>query len=257
MAVIASTVCRRRLAGEAGKWSNASGDSSLKAYKSAELGLRERHKLEKRQRIRAAVRELFTRLGYETATLRQIAKRAHVGLGTLFNYAQDKRDLVFLIFNEEMAAINEVALKAAQSEDRLLDGLMALCRPHYESFARNPALSRILLKNMTFYSEGKQAAQYLRNRSRLLSGIEEMVKTAQRNRHIGSDEDANLIARHIFFVFAGAVRWWIVDRRPDPRKGLADLRRLFELQINGLKPSPVRGSAPANPIRGAGRQRPL
>ena len=28
------------------------------------------------------------------ATMRQIAKRAHVGLGTLFNYAQDKRDLV-------------------------------------------------------------------------------------------------------------------------------------------------------------------
>ena len=33
------------------------------------------------------------------------------------------------------------------------------------SFLRkNPALSRILLKNMTFYSEGKQAAEYLRNR---------------------------------------------------------------------------------------------
>ena len=74
----------------------------MKPQGSTELGLREQHKLEKRQRIRAAVRELFSRHGYETATLRQIAKHAHVALGTLFNYAQDKRDLVFLIFNEEL-----------------------------------------------------------------------------------------------------------------------------------------------------------
>lgn len=227
----------------------------MKSRPSPELGVREQHKLEKRQRIRAAVRELFTRHGYETATLRQIAKRAHVGLGTLFNYAQDKRDLVFLIFNEEMAAINDVALKAAQREERLLDGLMAICRPHYESFARNPALSRILLKNMTFYSEGKQAAQYLRNRSRLLSGMEEMVKTAQRTRQIRSDEDANLIARHIFFVFAGAVRWWIAGRRPDPREGLADLKRLFELQIDGLDRSPTQRTRPAKRIGGTRKHR--
>jgi AcrR family transcriptional regulator len=227
----------------------------LKAHKSAELGLREQHKLEKRQRIRAAVRELFTRHGYETATLRQIAKRAHVGLGTLFNYAQDKRDLVFLIFNEEMAAINDAALKDAQTEEGLLDQVMGLCRPHYESFAQNPALSRILLKNMTFYSEGKQAAEYLRNRSRLLSGMEEMVKTAKRTRQIRSDEDATLIARHIFFVFAGAVRWWIAGRRPDPREGLAELKRLLKLQIGGLKPSPAPGTRSAERIRNAGKQR--
>jgi len=95
----------------------------LKSNKSPEPGLREKNKLEKRQRIRAAVRELFSKHGYETATLRQIAMRAHVGLGTLFNYAQDKRDLVFLIFNDELALVLEEALKAAQSEKRLLDKL--------------------------------------------------------------------------------------------------------------------------------------
>ena len=76
----------------------------------SELGLREQNKLDKRQRIRAAARELFSKHGYDSATLRQIARRAHVGLGTLFNYAQDKRDLVFLIFNEELAAVTDEAL---------------------------------------------------------------------------------------------------------------------------------------------------
>lgn len=206
----------------------------------SELGLREQRKLEKRQRIRAAVRALFSRHGYETATLRQIAKRAHVGLGTIFNYAQDKRDLVFLVFNEGLAQVTDEALDAARTEEQLLEKLIGMFRPHYTFFGKNPVLSRILLRELTFYSEGKQAEEFLQTRSRLLSAIEEVVRGAQRNGEITSEEDAGLIARHIFFAFAGALRWWIASRRPDPRNGLADLRRLFELQISGLRPAPGR-----------------
>src|ERR1700723_4425960 len=111
-----------------------------------QLGLREQNKVEKSERIRVAARELFSKHGYESATLRQIAKRAHVGLGTVFNYAQDKRNLVFLIFNEELAAVTDQALKAGQSHHSLLDQFTGIYKPHYEYFSKNPALSRILLK---------------------------------------------------------------------------------------------------------------
>lgn len=212
----------------------------MKSRRVREPGLREQNKLEKRQRIRAAVRALFSRHGYETATLRQIAKRAHVGLGTLFNYAQDKRDLVFLVFNEGLAGVTDEALRAAEAEQRLIDQLLAMFRPHYKFFARNPALSRILLRDMTFYSDGKQAAEFLRIRARLFSGIEAVIRAAQQDGQIASDEDATIISRHVFLVFAGALRWWIATRNPNPAKGLADLRRLFELQINGLITKPAK-----------------
>jgi AcrR family transcriptional regulator len=195
------------------------------------------------------VRDLFSKHGYETATIRQIAKRAHVALGTLFNYAQDKRDLIFLIFNEELAAVTDEAMKAMQAQERLLEQLLSLCRPHYKFFAKNPALSRILLKDMTFYSEGKQAAEFQGIRRRLLAGLEDAVRAAQQDRQIRSDEDATIIARHIFLVFAGALRWWIASPRPDPRKGLADLKRLFELQINGLRSSPAKSRSSARRSR--------
>jgi len=224
----------------------------LKSRKTPEPGLRELNKLEKRQRIRASVRELFSRHGYETATLRQIAKRAHVGLGTLFNYAQDKRDLVFLIFNEELAAVTDEALRAAQSQNDLLEKLLGVCRPHYKFFGKNPALSRILLRELTFYSEGKQAAEFHRIRARLFSGIENVVRTAQQDRQIRSDEDAALITRHIFLVFAGALRWWIARPKPNPTEGMADLKRLFELQINGLlSPSAQTANSARRPRRAA------
>src|SRR5579863_4682150 len=185
-----------------------------------ELGLREQNKLEKRQRIREAARELFSKRGYDSATLRQIARRAHVGLGTLFNYAQDKRDLVFLIFNEELAAVTDDALRAVKSHHDLIDQLIGIYKPHYEYFSEHPALSRILLKELTFYSEGKQAAAFQKIRGRLIAGIEQAVRTAQVERRIGSKEKAALVARQIFFISSGAIRWWIASLSPDPGEGL-------------------------------------
>ena len=217
-----------------------------------EFGLRQQNKVEKSQRIRIAARELFSKHGYESATLRQIAKRAHVGLGTVFNYAQDKRDLVFLIFNEELAAVTDLALRTTHSHRPLLDQLVGIYKPHYEYFSKNPALSRILLKELTFYSEGKQAATFQEIRERLISGIENAVHNAQQEGRIRSEAEARLVARHIFFVSSGAIRWWIASLRPDPHEGLTELRRLLDVQINGLDPhprKPRKANKPSMPLR--------
>ena len=61
------------------------------------------------------------------AVVRISGPRARVALGTLFNYAKDKRDLVFLIFNEELNATTDIALAAPRPAqpfaEQLLDRL--------------------------------------------------------------------------------------------------------------------------------------
>jgi AcrR family transcriptional regulator len=204
-------------------------------HRKGKVGARERKKLATRERIRAAASELFARRGFAAATMRQIAKRAHVGLGTLFNYAEDKRDLVFLIFNEELNATTDVALAAPRPRDAPLEQLMAVFRAHYRWLAAQPELARILLQELTFYSSGKQAATFLGIRKRLIDGLEALVRAAQRARRIRSREDPAVIARHIFFVYSASLRWWIAAPRPNPEKGVADLRRLLKLQFDGLR----------------------
>jgi AcrR family transcriptional regulator len=199
------------------------------------VSVREQKKLETRGRIRAAAAELFTRRGYSAATMREIARRAHVGLGTLFNYAEDKRDLVFLIFNEELNAITDVALAAPRADQRLADQLLAVFRVHYRWLATKPALARILLQELTFYSSGKQAATFHGIRKRLIDGIEQLILASQESGKTRRDEKASLIARHIFFLYSASLRWWIAAPRPDPAQGVADLRRLLKLQVEGLR----------------------
>jgi AcrR family transcriptional regulator len=199
------------------------------------MGLRETKKLETRERIRAAAAELFTRHGYGAATLRQIAARAHVGLGTLFNYAADKRDLVFLIFNEELNAITDVALAAPRPEQPLAAQLAAVFAVHYRWLAAKPALARILLQELTFYSSGKQAATFHAIRRRLIDGVEALIEAAKRRGEISSREKSALIARHVFFTYSASLRWWIAAPHPDPEAGIRDLKRLLALQVQGLR----------------------
>jgi hypothetical protein len=118
----------------------------------------------------------------------------------------------------------------------LMNQLIAIFRCHYHYFAGNPVLSRILLRELVFYSSGKQAEKFHEIRQRLMAAIERLVREAQQARLIRPREDAALIARHIFFTFSAAVRWWIATPHPNQRMGLEDLRRLIKLQIRGLQP---------------------
>jgi hypothetical protein len=116
-----------------------------------------------------------------------------------------------------------------------VDQLMAVFRCHYLELAKNPVLSRLLLQELTFYSQGKEAARFHAIRTRLIAGVERLVRAAQENRRIGTAERAAFVARCIFFVYSAALRWWIASPRPDVRRGLAELRRMLALQLNGLR----------------------
>jgi AcrR family transcriptional regulator len=205
------------------------------SHRKGKVGTREKKKIATRERIRTAASDLFAKRGYGAATMRQIARRAHVGLGTLFNYAEDKRDLVFLIFNEELNATTDAALAAPRARDSLPDQLIAVFREHYAWLAAQPALARILLQELTFYSSGKQAATFHTIRKRLIDGIEALVSANQEKGTLRKDVAAGVIARHIFFVYSASLRWWIAAPRPDPRKGVTDLRQLLKLQFEGLR----------------------
>src|SRR5690606_22275857 len=115
-------------------------------------GLRERNKREKRERIERAARELFERKGFEAATAREIAARARVGLGTLFLYARDKRELLFLVFAEESRRLFAEAEHAIAARPRanLVDARMQLFGRFLAVYAARPELAAALLREFFF-----------------------------------------------------------------------------------------------------------
>jgi len=101
------------------------------------------------------------------------------------------------------------ALAAARPDQPLVDQIVEIYRPHYEFFSKDPAISRLALREFGFISEGKQADAFLRTASRLMSTIDAIVRRAQQDGKIEPTEDATTVAHLIFLVVSGAIRWWI------------------------------------------------
>ena len=214
--------------GSAGEAAASNGDG--------EIRYRELNKRDKRRRIQSAARALFTKNGFEDTTLREIARKAGVALGTLSLYADDKRDLVLLIFSEEIAALIERAAKLPRKEQPLADQLTAFFGAFYKDYAREPTLYRTLLRENLFYGRSTHSVAFAENLRRIVACVESLVVAQQKAGRIAANVDPALVGRHFFFVFFAAVRWWITNDKPVAKDGIAELRRLFGLTVSGLEP---------------------
>lgn len=197
---------------------------------------RERNKLEKRERIRAAALKLFSEQGYDATTMRQVAQEAGVALGTLSLYATDKRDLSLLAFVDRIGGLADRAVQAAgrQRSEPLEDRLVAFFQVFYRDFARNVTLARIFLQ-LNYQATGMHGGEYTAMSNRIAAALGDLVENARERGEVSCEEPNDLIGRHFFFVFSGAVRWWIAQPKPVPRAGVEELRRLFRIQIRGLR----------------------
>ena len=198
------------------------------------LGLRERNKLDKLARIRAASLELFQTKGFDATTTREIAELADVGIGTVFIYAEDKRDLLFLIFNDVLDRVVHDAFLHVDGRKALSSQVAGVFSHFYETFHEHVTLSRILLRELVFFSRGKQADQFLANRSRILLGLEQLASTAIAKGRVRQSESAADIAKAFFFLYSGEIRLWLNSPEPDLEDGLAQLDRTFSLLGRGL-----------------------
>jgi AcrR family transcriptional regulator len=201
-----------------------------------EIGLRARNKAEKLQRIRKAARALFEKHGYDDTTMRDIAKRAGIGFGTIFTYASDKRDLLFLIFNDDLDSVVARAVADRSAKEDFVDQLVAYFAGFYRFYAPQPQLSRVVLREMTFFIAGHQAEQFQASCGRMSQHLTDFVTVAKTAGQIATDEESTIVAQALLSTFAAEVRRWIAANEPALKPGLARLRRMLALQVAGLVP---------------------
>lgn len=111
----------------------ADGSSKIEMSvdKPKKIGLREKHRLEKYERIMSSAENLFSKFGYEDSSLEQVAERANLSPQTIYNYFSTKRDLLNSIRHRDEQQVRlrvEAALpdmlKTVDIKKSLIDLLM-------------------------------------------------------------------------------------------------------------------------------------
>jgi AcrR family transcriptional regulator len=97
------------------------------------VGKREQTKVQNRQAILDAAREVFGELGYETATVRDIIRRAGLAAGTFYNYYRSKEE-VFAALADDGARRFAPILKGLRGHGHGFDTFVQLAIAAYFNF---------------------------------------------------------------------------------------------------------------------------
>ena len=99
-------------------------------------GRRERQKQDRERRILAAARRLFDRKGYDATSMENVAARAGLAVGTLYNYFPSKEELLF-------------AISRADTEPLLRIGEAILADPPDDPAEAIGALTEVMVQGIT------------------------------------------------------------------------------------------------------------
>lgn len=200
-----------------------------------ELGRREQNKLDKRERIRRAGWELFTTVGYDETTTREVAERADVAVGTLFVYAEDKRDLLCLVMHDELAAVIRERFSTMPPDAPLVDQLMHLFNGLFAMYGAHPGIAAAFVRHFPG-ARGQNGIAVMELTVIALSQIAELVVRKQERGEVAVGIDAYQAASNFFSLYFGVLISWIAGLVTVEIALDAVLRGALELQMRGLQP---------------------
>lgn len=198
-------------------------------------GRRARNKTATRESIVSAALELFESKGFEATTTREIAMKAGVAEGTVFNYFETKDDIALHFFEAEVDhAIATVradpTLKGAPLEEKLfalVHSQIEYLAP-YESF-----IGAAFVRALRPSSKLALSPRALELRARYLDFVQDLIEESlpkRRARQLG------WIAPQAFWIYyLGVLLYWLHDSSPAKQNTLAFLDRSLRFGTTFLR----------------------
>ena len=110
---------------------------------------REQNKADLREQILAAAGEVFLERGYEQFSMRQVAERIGYSATTIYNYFENKDDLLFAVVDQGFERFSADLQAAAESETDPRDKLDAIGEAYVRFGLENPMYYELMFMRKT------------------------------------------------------------------------------------------------------------
>ena len=105
---------------------------------------RKREKQARRQSILDAARDVFLDRGISATTVDEIAERAELSKGTIYQYFKSKEELCLTLLVEAKRQLHDALKEELDSQAHPLDQIMQLARAYHGFYLRRPDYFRLL-----------------------------------------------------------------------------------------------------------------
>ncbi|MDO8430901.1 MAG: TetR/AcrR family transcriptional regulator [Candidatus Binatus sp.] len=203
-------------------------------------GLRARQKLERERRILKAAERLFVRKGYAETSIEDVAARAGLAVGTIYNYFPGKSELLLAIVRGETTSLVERSRSVLESPpDDPADAITALAEIFLRDFTRD---------NRRFWRELFAAAlaepstvgrRVFESDLQLVSQLALLLDHLKAREMLASDIDSVAAATVLYGVCFTWLTAYLMNDEISADAVRKEIRRGCEIVIRGLLPAPA------------------
>lgn len=193
------------------------------------MGVREARKFATRERVVDAARELFDEVGFEATTIRMIADRANVSVGSVFTTFDSKIDIFNHVLLEKFETLyKELRQVAPHLRGSTADRLVTLLSIAYEVELSHHGLVLAQLSASYGWPEHLEAESRAR-RERLTALFREILDHGVARGEVRADADLDLFGNLLIGVYLRNFKTAWYDRLT-----LEEVKALVERQVNLL-----------------------
>lgn len=186
------------------------------------MGIRERSKQKRRNRILIAARGMIVDEGVAGLSMRALADSAEVSVATLYNLLGSKEEILYALLDQSYETLNMTA--AAVTDLDAIARAEAIVDASVDQFLSDADFYKRLMRGIQGIETGERASSSV---LKIWALAEKAVADGMADGLLRNSVPARLIAQMILSSYSGALRHWVIGRvdndtfKAQARMGLA------------------------------------
>ncbi len=203
-------------------------------------GRRDRQKLDRERRIIQAAQRLFSRRGYSATSMEDVAARAGLAVGTIYNYFPSKPELLLAIVRRETASILERGRRFIEAPaGDPVDGVAGMVLLYFDDFMREDRDLWRELFAAAMVAPATVGRRVFEADASVVAQLAEYLDRLKANSLIRADVETAVAATAIYAVCFTWLIAYLSNDQVNPAFARMQIRRGIDVVIRGLLPEPV------------------
>lgn len=169
------------------------------------ISRKDRERLQRQTEILDAAEKIFSRDGYEHASMNEIAQESEFTKRTLYQYFEDKSDLYLSVALRLYNSMNENMKSLKPNGSNGFEKLRQCFKDYYNFYKENESKFRIIydIGNVRKVSDNPKIEEFLKIDQYMFKHLYELVTEGQKDGSILYKADAMTITSSVIFLFTG------------------------------------------------------
>jgi TetR/AcrR family fatty acid metabolism transcriptional regulator len=175
-----------------------------------------------RESILESATKVFAKTGFYKAKASEIAAKADIAVGTIYNYFKSKDDILIAIFNERIGELNRSAREAIRQVDSPDKKLAILIDSAFSVMENDRGLAEVvtieLRQSSKFFSSSAISSVI-----EFLDIVSGAIREGQQKGVYRADFDARMVALTALGAFENLLHIWVLSDRVPELKSKYDI----------------------------------